>query len=121
MMPPKTHPNTTILVIVTGLLVLYYFFNAPILVTIATLTALLSLVFPRIGSLIEQGWYKLAEMLGYVNTRVLLSIVFFLVLFPVALLSRMFGNSSMKLRRSDDTVFTVRDHHYSKKDFENMW
>ena len=116
-----THQNTTILVIVTGLLVLSYIFKAPILVTISTVIAVVSLIIPGFGRIIEWGWYKIAHVLGWINTRILLSLVFYIFLLPFALLARISGKNSLKLRRLKDSVFTKRDHVYTKKDFENMW
>lgn len=113
--------NKTILVIVTGFLVLSYIFKASVLVTIATVLAVLCLVFPPVARFVEWIWFKIAHALGWFNSRVLLGIVFFVILFPIALLSRMTKRNSLKLRRADDTLFTVRDYHYKKEDFENMW
>ncbi|MEL6923554.1 MAG: SxtJ family membrane protein [Bacteroidota bacterium] len=121
MQTPKQNTHTTILVMVTGFLVLYFIFKAQWLITVAASVAVVSLVIPPVGRLIEKAWYKLAQVLGWINTRILLSIVFFLILFPIAWLTRLFGKVSLQLKRPKDTVFTTRNHQYSKADFENMW
>lgn len=52
-------------------------------------------------------WMKLGAVLGWINTRIILGIVFFLVVFPVSLLMRLFGNDPMR-RRLDKNTETYR-------------
>ena len=66
-------------------------------------------------------WFKLAEGMGYVMSRVILSIVFFFFLFPIALLYRMFNKDLLKLSRQDGSTYTDRHHKYSASDMENPW
>lgn len=42
-----------------------------------------------------KAWFKLAEILGWFNSRVILSIVYFLLFTPIALLLKLFGNSPL--------------------------
>ena len=46
---------------------------------------------PSLAKWVDWAWYKLSEVMGWVMSRVMLSLVFFVFLFPVALLSRVFG------------------------------
>ena len=48
---------------------------------------------------VERGWSLLAHALGWVNTRILLALVFFVVLAPVALVMRAFGKDPLERRR----------------------
>jgi hypothetical protein len=41
------------------------------------------------------GWMKFAFVLGWVNTRVILSVFFYLVITPVGLVMRLFGRDPM--------------------------
>jgi len=43
-------------------------------------------------------WMKFALVLGWVNTRLLLIIIFYAVLTPLAFFYRLFGKSFMKLK-----------------------
>jgi len=45
-----------------------------------------------------RGWMKFARATGWFNTRLLLILVFYLVITPIALLLRLFGKSTLKLR-----------------------
>lgn len=109
------------LVIVTGMLALYFIFKKDWLLYTGLFVGLASVFVPFIGDLIVKGWFKLAELMGYVNSRILLSLIFFVVLFPVALLARM-GKNLLSLRRENrQSAFTERNHRYEAKDLKNVW
>ncbi len=110
-----------ILVMVLGFLALYFIFGGIWWLRVALGIGIVSLVFPFLGSWIVKGWFKLAEGLGWVNSRILLSIIFFLILTPIALLSRVFNKNSLKLKDDTDSVFKEINKTYTKKDLEKMW
>lgn len=115
------------LVIVTGLALLSIVFQAKewpggkYLLNAAIIIGILSILSDYIGTLIVKGWLKLAEGLGWLNSRVLLSIIFFVFLFPIAMLSRLFGKSSIQLKKPSGSLYTERNHTYKKEDLENIW
>lgn len=112
------------LVIVTGLVVLYFVFKSryPYLLMAAAAIGVLSIAIPAAGDLIVKGWYKLAEIMGAINGRILLSAVFFLVLFPVALVAKIGKKNVLSLKREPKgSVFVERNHKYSAKDLEQVW
>jgi hypothetical protein len=51
-------------------------------------------------------WMRFAEALGWVNTRIILSVIFFLVFFPFGLILRLF-NDPMQ-RKLDKTAESYR-------------
>ncbi|MEL7146140.1 MAG: SxtJ family membrane protein [Bacteroidota bacterium] len=119
---------TAILVIVTGLNILAWYLNykwqlnTDGLTIAAMLIGVISLVFPMVGHYIVWVWYKIAEILGWVNSRILLSIIFFLFLFPISVMYRLFNKDSLAIRKPKrNSIFVERNHQYSAKDFENMW
>ena len=112
------------LVISTGLLVLYIFvFPNRYLLYTGTAVGLLTVLWPGLARWISWGWYKLAEGLGYVNSRILLTLVFFVFLLPIALLYRLFNRNIFALRsgRTDKSLYKERNHRYSANDLENVW
>ncbi|MGZ3442681.1 MAG: SxtJ family membrane protein [Polyangia bacterium] len=58
-----------------------------------------ALLWPRALVPIERGWTMLAHALGFINTRILLAFVFFVILAPVALVMRAFGKDPLERRR----------------------
>ena len=83
---------------------------------------ILSLVSKAFASILTAGWGKLIAGIGFVNSRILLSLIFFVVLLPVSLLSRVFRKDSLlQLKKNDKSYFTERNHTYVGKDMENTW
>lgn len=112
------------LVIVTGLVVIYFIFKAryPWLLYVAAAIGVLSIAVPVVGDLIVKGWFKLAEVLGAINGRILLSLIFFLILFPIAVLSRMGRKNPLGMKSENkDSAFTERNHLYTAKDLAQVW
>jgi hypothetical protein len=62
---------------------------------LAALLGAISLTFPLRLRPFYHWWMKLAHVLGWINTRILLSLVFFLILLPVALILRLLGKDPM--------------------------
>ncbi|GAB2563030.1 SxtJ family membrane protein [Spirosoma areae] len=110
------------LVIVTGLLVLHFVFKSPWLLYAAVGVGVLSLAIPVAGDLIVKVWFKLAEVLGNINGKIILSVMFFVFLFPIALLYRMTAKNPLSIKRTSDASFyTERNHLYTKEDLEQTW
>ena len=49
-------------------------------------------------------WWRFSQILGWINTRVLLSVLFFLVLAPIGVVLRLVGWDAMNRRKSRDTT-----------------
>ena len=64
---------------------------------------------------------KFAELLGLVMNKVILSVVFFIFLVPVAFLSRMFRKNPLKNKKETVSYFTERNLTYTKKSLEQLW
>ncbi len=77
-----------------------------------------------VGPAIARGWMKFADILGRFNTRVVLWLVFYLVLTPVAALYRLFNKAAVGHFRTDPggSLFVpVEGDPCSKESFENPW
>ena len=112
----------TILVIVTGLLAVAWIFNTPLPAKIALITGLVCIAIPPAATAVEWIWLKLAMALGWINSRIILSVIYFIFLMPIAWMSKLFTRDPLALRKDKRaTLFITRDHLYSKKDLENIW
>jgi hypothetical protein len=110
-------------VMVVGFLVLSFIFKQyqSYLVILATVLGLVFLILPSLGDLILKLWFKIAEILGWINSRILLGIVFYVFLFPLAVLSRLSQKNPLQLKKTPDSLFATRNHRYEPKDLENIW
>jgi len=117
----KQEEYLSILVIVLGFLGLFLIFKYSWMLWTAFGVGVLSLLIPIIRKVILKFWFGLAHVLGWINSRILLSIVFFLLLFPISLLYRLFNRNTLQLKRGETSLFHERNYSYQKKDLENMW
>jgi hypothetical protein len=72
----------------------------------AALLAAIGLAAPAVLKPFYKGWMILAVMMGWVMTRVVLTLVYYLVLTPIAFLGRVFGEQflQLKLKRTGETT-----------------
>jgi hypothetical protein len=70
---------------------------APYLFVIAAAFLLLAFVAPKALRWVQRAWMTLAVVLGWVMTRVLLAIVFYVGITPIAFIARLFGKRFLGL------------------------
>lgn len=81
------------------------------------------IVFPVLLYPFALFWFNLAEVLGIVSNKILLTIVFLLILTPVALIKRMQGYDPLRIKlfkSGSESVFTERNHTFYKTDMETL-
>ncbi len=112
----------TILTISTGLLILYLIFDVKLLLAFAIVISIVGLFLEFLSSRITWLWMNLAIFLGRINSKILLTLVFFIFLVPIAFVYRIFNKDVLKLKRNKHgTHYFNRDHEFSSKDFDNIW
>ena len=62
---------------------------------VAALFVLSTLAVPAALAPVYRVWMRLAEVLGWINTRVLLIVIFYLVVTPIGLMMRIFRRSPL--------------------------
>jgi hypothetical protein len=116
---PET-PKTQ-LVIVVGLLLISVLFSNEVIRYVALATGLIALIIPAAGHLIVWGWYRLALILSRVVNPVVLGLLFYLFITPIALLFRLSGNDPMRLKDNRGSMYEQREHTYTAQDLKNPW
>jgi hypothetical protein len=111
----------TILVINTGFLVLYFFTKNNLFFFSTLIISFGSLIFPLSIKYILWVWERIGLILGWINTRVILALVFYLILFPISKLTRLKYRNLLQLTNRDNSVFFERNHQYTKEDIINPW
>ena len=66
--------------------------------TLAVLLVLPALAAPRVLAPVYRAWMLLGEGLAWINTRIILGVVFYGVVTPIGLVMRMFGHDPMRRR-----------------------
>lgn len=113
--------KSTILVISMGFLILYLLFSWQWAVIVSVIVGVVGILSSFFSKKIEWGWMKLAKLMGYIIPNILLSIVFFLFLFPISLLSKLFSNDPLMLSKKYETHFIDINKETDKISFEKIW
>jgi hypothetical protein len=82
------------------------------------------MIWPALFKPFAVVWFGLAELIGAVTSRIVLSVVFFGLVTPVGLIRRLMGKDPMQLKRfgrDRGSVFTIRDHRYTAADLERPY
>jgi hypothetical protein len=73
---------------------------AQIVGPIGAVLLLLGLTRPSLLKYPSAAWWKLAMVLGFINARIILSILFFFILTPLSIIWRLIGKDPLTRRRS---------------------
>ena len=95
-----------------------------ILLVFGLVLCLLGLTFPVILKPVYWIWMVLATILGWIMTRVILSLLFFVVITPIGVFSRLSGNRFLDLKwdSSKATYWNYRTtRQRNKEDYEKQF
>ena len=110
------------LVLICLILFLYSQKTAAVLAAIVLLG--LNMIWPLIFAPVAVIWLGLANILGTVVSKIVLTLIFYLVVTPVGLIRRLTGADPMKLKlwkQGPSSVFSFRNHRYEGRDVENPY
>lgn len=65
---------------------------------VAAFFLLFACFFPPALKPLYQGWMFIGGVLGWINTRIILGVIFFILFTPTAFLRRLFGKDSLGLK-----------------------
>jgi len=97
------------------------FGHKPKLVPLAMLILLIDMIQPAVFKPLAKLWFGLSHVLGTVMSKLLLSVVFFVVLTPMGLLRKFTGKDPMQVKCwkcGQESVFRTREHTFDSKDVE---
>jgi len=82
----------------------------------------LAIVIPESLRKVNEIWLKIGNVLGWINSRIILGIMFYLLIFPIGLILKIFGKDAMnrKLDSNSDTyrrISTQRERTHLEKPF----
>ncbi|TAL68774.1 MAG: hypothetical protein EPN82_08860 [Bacteroidetes bacterium] len=90
---------------------------------------LLDMLYSRFFFIPAILWFTFANILGWISSKVLLTLIFFIVITPIGLIRKLLRNlgfgkkskgfDSLKLKqwkKSKESVFNTRNYRFSKKD-----
>ncbi len=116
------NPHATVLVICTGFLILYNVYHSKWLLITAIFIGLVASISSYIAQKIAIIWMKIAEILGLIMPNILLTAVFFLILTPLGLISRLLSKTDpLSMKNSRGSFFKDYQKKIDAGYFENPW
>ena len=123
----KSKIYEALLVISTAFLVLYLYGiikhgeSKELFIYLACGIGLSGIFIKPLGKLVALGWYKLAELLSFVMSKVVMAVIYMFILVPVATLYRLTKNDKLSLKKSSGSKWVSREHRYKADDLKNIW
>jgi hypothetical protein len=117
----KVYKN--ILVLIAGFCMLHLVFKEKTVafLIVAVSVLVLAALSGKAAIVIERSWLWFGEKIGKVNAAILLFLVYYLILTPIAFLSRIGKKDPLQLRAPEKSNFITNHHRYTAKDLENPW
>lgn len=118
----KSDPKQTILVITVGMIVVHLITKQMWALQAAVLIGLAGLFSDYLAEKIDWLWMKLTWVLSKIVPNILLSLVFFVFLTPIAFFSRIFGDKNqLSIKNTSSSLFKAYDKKMDKASFEKPW
>jgi hypothetical protein len=118
----KLKAKSTVLVIVVGFIIIYAYSKNFNFLKVSIIIGLLGVISDKASLFIDKIWFKISFILSLIIPNILLGSIFYLILFPIALLSRLFGNKdALMLINNKESFFKNRIQKFKITSFENPW
>jgi len=122
MKAPKTNPTKTVLIISVGFILVFLITKAHWAIIVSLCIGAIGIFSAYLSRQIDYFWMKLSRLLSYIVPNILLSVIFYLFLFPIALLSRLFSKKDpLMLKNPPLSTFRSYNKTFDKASFEKMW
>lgn len=82
-----------------------------VFLSLSVLFLVSALIVPQILKPFNKVWMILAILLGWFMTRVILSVLFYLILTPIGIIGRLFGKKflDLKINRQSESYWNLRE------------
>lgn len=109
-----------------GLGILFLFVGggtASYLSGLGLILVILGALYPPALEILHRPWMILALLMGWIMSRLILTLIFFLVFTPIGFFAKLLGKDFLKLKSSKDRSYWVdrKADHYEKKSTENQF
>lgn len=111
-----------VLVLVT--LIISYFTKSDRFIVLSIFLLILNILFPNTYRPLAKVWFGISNILGRVVSRLLLTLIFFLIVTPIGIFRKMIRAESLQLKewkKNTSSVFEVRNHLFQPEEIEKPY
>jgi hypothetical protein len=109
------------LILVSGLMGVYLLKPNLYLLYTAFSLGVIFFLFPRIAFQIHRAWMGLGTGMGWIMSRLILGLLWFVIVTPIAAVYRMFGHDPLQLKNKSNSLFKTENKKFEPGDLENTW
>ena len=118
----STDPIMTVLTICVGFVGFYLLYKQIWLLQASFIIGLAGILSTFIREKIDYIWQKLIKILSLIVPNILMSVVFYVFLFPISMLAKFFSkNDPLMLKNNGSSTFVDSQKEYVKAYFEKPW
>lgn len=118
----KANPVSTVLVLIVASIILYLLYSMVEFLYLSILFGIIAILSSKATLYIHWIWMGIAKILSYIVPNILLTLIFFLILLPLSLFSKLFRNSDLlNIKKNPDSLWIEHDRIFSKDYFEKPW
>lgn len=122
MKQPQNNTIKTMLTISMGFLVIYLIGHWNWALIIALSIGIIGMFSDFLSAKVEWIWMKLTKILSLIVPNILLGAVFYVILFPIAILSRLFSKKDpLQLNKQKLSYYLSESKVFKKDDFTYPW
>ena len=105
-------------------LICYQVWKLEIFIILAIIFLVVAMTYPLIFQPFAKFWFALSTALGTVVSKIILTVLFFIIVLPIGLVRRALGKDAMQMkswRKGKESVFRTRQHQFTAKDLEHPY
>lgn len=110
---------TDCLVITAGLVIAGLITKEAVFYYVAAGLGLISGLIPQIAYYISFLWQGIGIIMGFVVSKIVLTIIFYFFLFPFSLLQKLFSKNKAISNRKSESYWNIKPEHQT--DFTKLW
>lgn len=112
----------TALVFSFASLILYQYLEQRLYLTAAFILLLIALLFPLAMKPVATVWFKTAEVLNKVMSKILLTLIFYFIVSPLAIVRKVVTRDELQIRKwptDEDSMLVDRKVRFSKEELKH--
>jgi hypothetical protein len=111
----------TIIVLALALLIFFLWLDISWFIYLPIGLLALSFISKSLTALIGKGWLSFSNYLGVIINYIIMSIIFYFILFPLSFFQHLFNHNRILKKGNGNSHFHQRNHLFCIKDIENPW
>lgn len=121
--PDQVKNLETIAVLALAMILLGLYMKLQLFIILAGTFLFIGIFAKRLSAVIANGWLSIAHLISALNSKIMLTIIYYLMLAPLAILYRLnakkFEDNSHG--KTASTLWRIREHVYVSSDLDKLW